>query len=474
MNLEKIKNIYFMGIGGIAMGGIAEMMQKQGYNVTGADHNVYPPMSDILKDANIEYTNGYNEENIKKAKPDLIVIGNTIGRTNPELEYVLNNSLEYISWPELLEKFYLKGKKNVVMTGTHGKTTTTALMAAILKSANKKTGYMIGGKALNFPDGSISFNSDNEYNVLEGDEYDTCFYDKRSKFMHYCPYITIMNNLEFDHADIFRDLIDIQTRFQHLIKIIPSKGHLILNSDDKNVMDAIADLKLDLQAKTYKVGFLENAEYRITNIKEDQNGASFTFDNTEFTVPLYGEHNIENTARAILAMKILGLSNDEIQKGLSEFKNVKRRLEVIGEIGDVTVIEDFAHHPTAIKKTIKAIKTKYPGRKLWVLCEMSTNTMRQKFFEKDIAPALEEADGIFIPSVTKKNIILDDKYINPENIINDLKSQGKEASYEETAEDIIEKLLPKLQKNDVIAILSNGKFQGIYDKLLSAMKEKFK
>jgi len=345
---QEIRHVHFIGICGTAMGAVAAAMRAQGYTVTGSDAAVYPPMSTFLESKGIKLSEGYKPENIP-ADADLIVVGNAISRGNAEVESVLNRKLYYLSLPETLKQFFLRGKHNLVVSGTHGKTTTTSLLTWILQSAGLNPAYMIGGIARNLGQGSSLH--DSKYVVIEGDEYDTAFFDKRSKFLHYLPELVIVNNIEFDHADIFDDLDAIKLSFKRMLNIVPSEGMVLINGDDQNCIDVARDCR----AQLVEVGFSPNASRHIGDVSYDPHGSSFTLLGTRFTIQAVGEYNVRNAAMAISAAHFYGVPLDAIAKAVASFEGVKRRQEVRGEVRGVTVIDDFGHHPTAIRETLRGL-----------------------------------------------------------------------------------------------------------------------
>jgi UDP-N-acetylmuramate: L-alanyl-gamma-D-glutamyl-meso-diaminopimelate ligase len=381
-----IRHVHFLGICGTAMGAVAAAMRTQGYTVTGSDEKVYPPMSTFLAEKGITLTEGYRAENIP-ATADLIVIGNALSRGNPEVEAVLNRKLSYLSLPETLKLFFLRGRHNLVVTGTHGKTTTSALLTWILQEAGMAPAYMIGGIARDLGQGCSLHSS--KFVVVEGDEYDTAFFDKRSKFLHYLPELVIVNNIEFDHADIFRDLAEIKLSFRRLLNVVPENGMVLINGDDENCIEVAQNCRAEL----VEVGFSPNAARHIRDVHYHEKGARFTLIDRPFELPLVGEYNVRNAAMAISAAHFYGVSFDIIQRAVSHFHGVKRRQEIRGEVAGITVIDDFGHHPTAISQTLRGLRHQYPGRRLWALFEPRSNTTRRAVFQESLPAALGEADG---------------------------------------------------------------------------------
>jgi len=455
------KKIHFIGICGTAMGSVAAMLQDQGYEVTGSDAQVYPPMSTFLQAKGIRIMEGYSENNLSH-RPDLVVVGNAISRGNPELEAMLDHRFYYLSLPETLKLFFLRHSRNLVVTGTHGKTSTTSLLAWLFEAAGLKPSYMIGGIPLNFAQGCTHQSGKNW--ILEGDEYDTAFFDKRSKFLHYLPELVIINNVEFDHADIYANIDEIKKTFRRLVDIVPRKGMILVNADDANAIEVTRQA----QAQIIEIGFSENAGVRITNFNTDSRGVSFDLMGHTFTVPIFGKHNAHNAAMTIAAAHCYGISLENIKEFLLGFKGIKRRLEVVAEIKGITLIDDFGHHPTALRETITALRTKYPGRRLWALFEPRSNTTRRAVFQHDLPAALALADRVGLIKVARADQLPENDRLNPEQLMEDIRKQGVPALYEDEVDSLLKKVIPELKPGDVVAAFSNGNFDG----LLTKLKEK--
>ena len=445
------------------MGSVASALRERGFVVTGSDENIYPPMSTFLEKRGVTFNQGYRAENIPE-EVEVVVIGNAITRGNPELEAVLSRKIYYLSLPETLKQFFLRGRHNLVVTGTHGKTTTTALLAWILTSAGLKPSYMVGGIPKNLGQGAL-FNDSNFF-VIEGDEYDTAFFDKRSKFIHYLPELLIMNNIEFDHADIFRDLDEIKLSFRRLINIVPKNGMVLLNGDDPNCVEVAQNCLASL----VEVGFSPNCAQRIRDVTYSAEGSRFTLGDEEFQLPLIGEFNVRNAAMAISAAKFYQVPDEKIRKALKKFEGIARRQEVRGEARGVKVIDDFGHHPTAITQTMHALRHRYPGHRIWAVFEPRSNTTRRAVFQQQLPDALSLADGVFISEVARLEQIPEAERLNPEGVVEAIAKSGRPAFYEKNAEAIIERLVPMVQQNDVVAIFSNGGFDRIHEKLLARLE----
>src|SRR5213595_777449 len=461
---EAPKKFHFLGICGSAMASVAAALQERGLKVTGSDENVYPPMSNFLEGKGIALKAGYRAENIP-ADADVVVIGNAMKRGNPEVEAVLNRKLFYLSLPEVLKNYFLRGRHNLVVTGTHGKTTTTALLAWIMEFAKHQPSYMIGGIPRNFGQGA-SF-KDSKFFVIEGDEYDTAFFDKRSKFIHYLPELLVVNNVEFDHADIFPDLDAIRTSFRRLVNIVPQNGMIVLNGDDKNCVEVTRDSL----APMVEVGFSKNCAQRIRDVSYSAKKSRFVLGDEEFEVPMFGEFNVRNAAMAISAAKFYGVSAETIRAALPKFEGVARRQEVRGEVRGVKVIDDFGHHPTAVAHTLEALRHSYRGHRLWAVFEPPSNTTRRAVFQEQLPEAFKFADGVFISQVARLEQIPENERLNPERVVAAIAKDGRRAFYERNADAIVDRIVPMLQPKDVVVVFSNGGFDNIHEKLLTRLRE---
>jgi UDP-N-acetylmuramate: L-alanyl-gamma-D-glutamyl-meso-diaminopimelate ligase len=464
--ISEAKKFHFMGICGTAMGSVAAALRERGYVVTGSDESVYPPMSTFLESKGITLSSGYRPENLP-SDAAVIVIGNAMTRGNPEVEAALNQKLYYVSLPELLKELFLRDRHNLVVTGTHGKTTTTSLLTWILTVGGLEPSYVIGGLPANLKQGAL-FN-DSKYFVIEGDEYDSAFFDKRSKFVHYLPELLIVNNIEFDHADIFNNLDEIKLSFRRLFNIVPQNGMILLNGDDANCVDVARQLQ-PLMAQIEEVGFSPNCARQIRDASYSEEGSSFVLGGDKFEVPLIGEFNVRNAAMAVSAARFYGVSLEKIREALKTFKGIARRQELRGEVRGIKVIDDFAHHPTALRETLRALKHRYSGSRVWAVFEPRSNTTRRAIFQEELPEALRLADGVFISQIARLNQIPEKERLNPETVIESIAANGRPAFYEPDAAHIIEKLVPLLKENDVVAIFSNGGFDGIHGKLLERLK----
>ncbi len=447
------------------MAGAAAAMKQQGFEVSGSDQAVYPPMSTFLEAQAIHVINGYAEQNLAH-KPDLVVIGNAISRGNPEAEYALDHKLRFCSLPELLKEFFIRGKRCLVVAGTHGKTTTASLLTWVFEHAGLNPGYLIGGIPNNLKQGARF--TDSEWFIIEGDEYDTAFFDKRSKFVHYLPEVAILNNLEFDHADIFEDLAAIQKSFSHLIRLVPRNGLLLANGDDPNLAPLL-DVPF-CPVKRFGLG-ADNA-LQATNVKLGSTASEFELPSFKFHLNLTGELNVRNALAVVGAAKHCGLSNKQIQEAFNDFTGIKRRMELKGIAGGVTVIDDFGHHPTAIRETLRALRLRYPHEKLWAVFEPRSNTTRRNVFQQELVDAFAAADAVVVSEVARLELLTEAERLDPARLMQDLRAAGKEAAYLPDVDAIVAHVAGKAQGGEVICVFSNGGFGGIHGKLLEELKRR--
>ncbi len=469
-------HIYFMGVCGAAMGNGALLLRELGHQVTGSDAGIYPPMSTTLDAAGVEILEGYNAARLERLAPDLVVIGNAQSRGNPEIEWLLDQQIiPYVSMPELLQEKVLAGRKNIVVTGTHGKTTTTSLAAFLLERVGQAPGWMIGGVPRDLPNGAQLGAPDAPF-VIEGDEYDCAFFDKRSKFIHYHPYILIINNLEFDHADIFRDLADIQRSFSHLLRIVPGNGWVLVNGDDEN----IAPLLPVSWTRVIKVGRSESCDLQIREFEDTPSGAAFalTWKNGPLQrarLSLSGEFNVRNAAMALVAAMLSrsGDSFSEIDQQLldylKDFQGVRRRQEQRFASERLIIVEDFAHHPTAIESTLESLRKRYPDRRLIAAFEPRSNTAVTNIFQYDFADALSKADAAVVAPIHRAERLPQNLRLDPSELAQALTKKGcichPAQSYEEVAE-FLEEMTGAVDQPLVVCFLSNGSFGGVIERFL--------
>ena len=453
-------HIHILGICGTFMGGIAVLAREMGVTVTGSDSNPYPPMSTQLEELGIK-VNRYDAANLDP-QPDIVVIGNALSRGNPEVEVVLERDMNYISGPQWLAEHFLRGRHVLAAAGTHGKTTTSSMLAWILEHAGLEPGFLIGGIPQNF--GISARAGGGKYFVIEADEYDTAFFDKRSKFIHYHPKTLILNNLEFDHADIFADLDAIKQQFHFLVRTVPGSGKLVINADDKDLQDVIK--KGCWSEKTYfSIDNSANSEWQTVSLKEDFSSFSVQRQGVEQGIlewPLMGAHNAANALSAIAAAAHIGIEPELAIMALSRFRNVKRRMEVRGTINNVTVYDDFAHHPTAISTTLEGLRKHCGDEKIIAVLEPRSNTMKMGVHKETLANSLKLADHIF---VYKANDV--------EWNMSDMTCGQIPLSIQTDINTLVDEVVSRSQPGDNILVMSNGAFAGIHDKLLQGLQYKY-
>ena len=444
------------------MASVAAALKERGFAITGSDQGIYPPMSTFLEERGIE-ARPFDEANLAY-KPDLVVIGNAISRGNPEAEYALEHKLAYCALPELLKHQFLRGKRSLVVCGTHGKTTTASLLAWLLEHNGLNPSFLIGGIPNNLGQGARF--TDSEWCVLEGDEYDTAFFDKRSKFVHYLPEAVVINNLEFDHADIFGSLAEIQTSFQRLINIIPRNGLLLANGDEPNLLPLTGVGHCPVR----HFGLGNDCDAQADQLLFSESGSTFRLGSAEFRIPMIGELNVRNALAALLMARYAGLSDEQIQAGFDTFEGIRRRMEIRGEVNGVTVIDDFAHHPTAIRETLKALGRRFPERRIWAIFEPRSNTTRRNHFQIELAEALRLAKRVVVAEVARLEQVPPEERLNPAQLMADIRAAGVEADYLPTAAEIVAHVVPQAQPGDILCVLSNGGFDNIHQKLIDALE----
>ena len=444
------------------MASVAAALKERGFAITGSDQGIYPPMSTFLEERGIE-ARPFDEANLAY-KPDLVVIGNAISRGNPEAEYALEHKLAYCALPELLKHQFLRGKRSLVVCGTHGKTTTASLLAWLLEHNGLNPSFLIGGIPNNLGQGARF--TDSEWCVLEGDEYDTAFFDKRSKFVHYLPEAVVINNLEFDHADIFGSLAEIQTSFQRLINIIPRNGLLLANGDEPNLLPLTGVGHCPVR----HFGLGNDCDAQADQLLFSESGSTFRLGSAQFRIPMIGELNVRNALAALLMARYAGLSDEQIQAGFDTFEGIRRRMEIRGEVNGVTVIDDFAHHPTAIRETLKALSRRFPERRVWAIFEPRSNTTRRNHFQIELAEALRLAKRVVVAEVARLEQVPPEERLNPAQLMADIRAAGVEADYLPTADEIVAHVVPQAQPGDILCVLSNGGFDNIHQKLIDALE----
>lgn len=454
------------------MASLAGLLQLKGHRVTGSDQAAYPPMSDLLRSLNIPIAEPFAERNLEP-HPDLVIVGNAMSRGNVELEYVLDRRIPFSSMAQVIHKEFVAGRESLVVAGTHGKTTTTSMLAWIYEVASRKKpeltpSFLIGGVAENF---GTSFQlRDAGPMILEGDEYDTAFFDKGPKFMHYFPDALILTHVEYDHADIYRDLDAVKTAFKRLVNLVPRRGRIVAFDDAPNVDECVSHAFCNVE----RYGFHGDSFWHVHDLahkgaqsrwKVRRGGQAWA----EFTLAMPGAHNALNATAAAALASGQGIRADAITEALATFQSVKRRLEVRAEIDGITIIDDFAHHPTAIRETLRALRSAYPGRRLWAVLEPRSNTLRRNVFERELVDSLALADQIILAAVYQTEKIPAAERLHPENVVASLTTAGKPALLLANADAIVANIAPRLAPGDVVAILSNGGFAGIYDKLPAAL-----
>ncbi len=465
--MKAIKHVHLLGVCGTAMASLAYLLKQAGYKVSGSDEGMYPPMSDFLQEQKIQTFKGFKAANLK-SKPDLVVVGNAISRGNVELEAVLNQRLAYQSMPGVINQFFLQQKLPIVVAGTHGKTTTTTLMTHLLEVAGKKPSYLIGGRPANF-NTSASYNKSGEHFVIEGDEYDSAYFDKRSKFLHYFPQYLILNNLEFDHADIFDSLDDIKLSFSRLLKLVPGNGLVVYNGDDKN----LRGLMKNFSGKALSFGRGKSCDYRFMQGKngdfEILKGSKTVL---QASLSLPGEHNVRNALACCVLALHLNIPRKTITRAFETFKGVQRRLNLLVD-NQVLLYDDFAHHPTAIGLTLETLKKKHRGARLIAAFEPRSNTSVRNVFQEQWPQAFAKADVVHFAPIYRLKKISPAERIDLSKICRQLETRGKEATAHKSFEQMLSRISNSARPGDVIVMMSNGAFGGIVHHLKQFLQKKF-
>jgi UDP-N-acetylmuramate: L-alanyl-gamma-D-glutamyl-meso-diaminopimelate ligase len=464
-----VEHIHLLGIAGAAMAPVAGMLKERGFHVTGSDVNVYPPASTLLDSLSIRWNEGFREENLQPA-PDLCVVGNVIARGNPEIEYILDEKLPYCSMPQLLEEYFIPRHTSIVIAGTHGKTTTTAMLAWIFQVAGRKPDFLIGGVAPNFGERSYGLGGGEEF-IIEGDEYETAFFDRGPKFLHYHPDELILTSLEFDHADIYPDLASISLQFRRLVNLVPRRGKILIWGESSDLKEVIA--KAFCPVETF--GLTSECDWCAGDIQWHDEATEFrvAFRGSEVArirTPVAGKHNVLDALAAIAIAYGRGVECEAIERAMSTFVSVRKRMEIKGEERGVLVVEDFAHHPTAIRMTLEATRTRWPGRKIFAAVEPRSNTMRRKIFQDVLPDALAIADEIVIGPVSRAQLLEEGERLSPESIAESLHQRGRPAQAFDSAAAIADYLASKARAGDMVMVMSNGSFDGLSGKLLEKLK----
>jgi UDP-N-acetylmuramate: L-alanyl-gamma-D-glutamyl-meso-diaminopimelate ligase len=461
------KRIHLIAICGVAMSALAGMLKQRGYHVSGSDENVYPPMSTLLERLGITIHSGFRAENLAE-RPDLVVVGNKVSRTNPEVVALLESALPYVSLPQALAELFIADRLSVVVAGTHGKTTSTAMLAWVLEQAGRDPSVMVGGESLDFG-GNYKLGKGVHF-VIEGDEYDTAFFDKGPKFLHYRPQAVLLTAVEFDHADIYRDLDHVKEAFRKLIRLLPPQAPLIAAADFPHARDVTGE-----KGDATLFGIAADAHWRIANLRDD--GA------TIFDIVHKGEHvctariqqpgaiNACNALGVFVMARQLGLSTSEILPGLASFRGVARRQELVGELRGITLIDDFAHHPTAVAGALAAMRLRYPKRPLWAVFEPRSNTSRRKIFQREYVEAFSLADRVIIGGVFQKetDALSKDELFSPDQLARDLNERGTRSRAYPEIETIVTAIKRNAKAGDVVVLMSNGGFGGLRQKLVAAL-----
>jgi UDP-N-acetylmuramate: L-alanyl-gamma-D-glutamyl-meso-diaminopimelate ligase len=464
-----MNRVHFIGVCGTAMGTVAAMLKQRGWDVRGSDQGIYPPMSTFLQEQGVRTLDGYKPEHVG-SDVDLVVVGNAISRGNPELETVLERKIRYCSLPEIIREQFLWGARSIVITGTHGKTTTTSLVGWVLADCGRDPTVLIGGIAANFGS-SFRIGQGREF-VIEGDEYDSAFFDKTAKFLKYLPDIAVVNNIEFDHADIYPDVDAVQLAFKRLAVLVPRNGLLLLGADSP----LAAQLAERAQSPVETFGTGDGRDWQATDIHVNETGTSFkvrrkgTLVGT-FRLPLLGVHNVRNALVGIAVGATVGLDLKQVADSICRFQGVKRRLELRGSVGGIRVYDDFAHHPTAIAETLAALRLAHPSDRIWAIFEPRSASSCLRVFHSQFVDALKGADEVVLAHVFR-DTIPQEKRLQPEQLVTDLRHAGTAARYLPSTAEIVNQVASDARSGDLVVIMSNGGFDGIHDKLLTALKQR--
>ena len=462
-----MRRIHLIGICGTAMATLAAMLKTRGFDVRGSDQNVYPPMSDFLAEQKITTLQGYDAAHIS-GDLDLVVVGNAISRGNPELEEVLDRKIRYCSLPEAIRDHFLWGARSVVIAGTHGKTTTTSLTGWLLTHGGADPSVLIGGIADNFG-GSFRVGGGREF-VIEGDEYDSAFFDKTAKFLKYLPDIAVVNNLEYDHADIYPDLESIRLAFRRFVNLIPRRGLLLAGADDA---EAVA-LTREARCRVETFGLSDGADWQAHDLTVREGATAFSVRRRgepagTFEVPLLGAYNVRNALAAMAVGAAVGLSTDTMAAGLRAFKGVRRRMQLRGTANGIAVYDDFAHHPTAITETLAGVRSAYPDRRIWAIFEPRSATSCRRIFQSEFARAFADADRVLLPPIFRSTLA-DDQRLSVEQLVEELKASGKDARHLPGVQEIVDVVSREGRPGDLVVVMSNGGFDNIHQRLLDGLE----
>jgi UDP-N-acetylmuramate: L-alanyl-gamma-D-glutamyl-meso-diaminopimelate ligase len=457
--------IHLLGICGTGMASLAGLLAEAGHTVTGSDENVYPPMSDQLQKLGIRLCDGYKPDNLDTVKPELVIIGNVIRKENPEAQEVMRRGLHYSSMPEALHDFFLKNKTSIVISGTHGKTTSSTLAAWLFRSCDVDCGFMIGGIGQNL-EKSYSLGKDNFF-VVEGDEYDTAFFDKGPKFLHYAPSGLVITSIEFDHADIYKDLDGIKASFKKVVEIVPPDGVIVANADDANVLSVTSSAA----CRVVNYGLHSDAAYNPESVDVSERGTSFVLNplGVRFDMPLWGEHNLSNAIGVLAMLAESGQDPSKLKEGLAKFKGVRRRQECVYDDKGICIIDDFAHHPTAVRRTIESMRERFPSRRIIAIFEPRSNTSRRNFFQEEYKDALGLADRVIIAKPYREDAIPEKERLCVDEIAASIMRRGKDAHAIHHIDHIVEYTVRGISPGDVVLVMSNGAFDGLCEKLIDAI-----
>ncbi len=463
-----MEHIHLLGIAGAAMAPVAGMLKERGYHVTGSDKGVYPPASTLLTALGIPWNEGFSAQNLQPA-PDLAVVGNAISRGNPELEHILDEKIPYCSMPQILEKYFIPGRTSIVVAGTHGKTTTTAMLAWIFHVAGRRPDFLVGGVVPNFGDRSYGLGGGNEF-IVEGDEYDTAFFDKAPKFLHYHPDELILTSLEFDHADIYPDLESIALQFRRLVNLVPRRGRILIWGESRELKDTVA--KAFSAVETF--GLTPECDWQTGDVLWNDSATEFRVarggrEVARIRMPLAGKHNVLDALAAVALAHGRGIERGAIERALGSFESVRRRMEIKGEANGVLVVEDFAHHPTAIRLTLEAARTRWPGRRIWAAIEPRSNTMRRRVFQDVLPDALAIADGVMIGPVNRAQLLSEEDRFSPEALTEALRKRGRVAEAFQSSAEIADDLSERVRAGDLVLVMSNGSFDGLCSRVLDKL-----
>jgi UDP-N-acetylmuramate: L-alanyl-gamma-D-glutamyl-meso-diaminopimelate ligase len=461
-----VYRVHLIGICGTAMATLAAMLKQKGCDVRGSDQNVYPPMSEFLVAQGITLMQGYDASHIS-ADLDLVIVGNAISRGNAELEEVLDRKIRYCSLPEAIRDHFLWGARSIVIAGTHGKTTTTSLTGWVLTHAGADPSVLIGGIAENF-DSSFRLGSGRDF-IIEGDEYDSAFFDKTAKFLKYLPDIAVVGNIEYDHADIYPDLESILVAFRRFVTLIPRRGLLFVGGDDTEA----AALRSHARCRVETFGLGDGLDWQAHDVQAHPGGMSFSVRHAgttfgRFEVPLLGAYNVRNALAAIAVGQATGLGATVLAEGLKAFKGIRRRLQLRGVARDVAIYDDFAHHPTAIAETLKGVRSAFPNRRIWAVFEPRSATSCRRIFQKDFARAFDAADETVIAAVFRSNLPESER-LSADELVGELRHAGRHARHIPSVEGIVSTVVQEARPGDVVIIMSNGGFDQIHQKLLHAL-----